>query len=427
VVLTTPRLEPLVLKLTPVLMPPILEIYVLWHPEDRQGQRVADALLDHFRGTTYSGLVGGAVEVYVRSAGWERRGGPPRPLPFVAELPRGLPRARLTAVVPVLGTRLSRAVADDPEWAAYIRTTCDVARTDKTVRVFPLCPHPTALEHSVLSELVPRRAYLPAHCVDDPAALCRELAHAIASMIGDPLEDRLQVFISHTKRHTPYDKADEVTRLLNVVREVIARRTRLAAFFDESDIPAGSDWYQKLLDEVRSSALLIIRTDMYAAREWCQREVLEAKRQGMPMVTLYAVRQLEERGSFVMDHMASVPLRGEAEDEWGRSIERALDQLVDEALKRALWKHQERLLRRQGFRWLLGNAPEPATLLPWLTTLPTKARRQRHLLVMHPDPPLGPDEAAVIDDLAVLAGFQPGVIDVVTPRTYASRGGRLGS
>jgi hypothetical protein len=60
-----------------VLIPPILEIYVLWHPDDGDGARIFTELFDHFHGTTFSGLVGGAVEVYERSQGWRGPGTPP--------------------------------------------------------------------------------------------------------------------------------------------------------------------------------------------------------------------------------------------------------------------------------------------------------------------------------------------------------------
>ena len=91
-------------------LPPVLEIYVVWHPDDIEGERLAEGLLDHFRGTPYAGLVGGAVEVYARSVPWGPGSDAPRPLPFQVPLPHNLPAARVTAVVPVVGARLARAV-----------------------------------------------------------------------------------------------------------------------------------------------------------------------------------------------------------------------------------------------------------------------------------------------------------------------------
>ena len=51
-------------------LPPILEIFVVWHPGDRDGRTVSDALMDHFHSRIFSGLAGGAFEVYNRSTGW---------------------------------------------------------------------------------------------------------------------------------------------------------------------------------------------------------------------------------------------------------------------------------------------------------------------------------------------------------------------
>ena len=58
--------------------------------------------------------------------------------------------------------------------------------------------------------------------------------------------------------------------------------------------------------------LLAIRTDLYASRDWCQREMLIAKRAGMPVVIMDALGRGEERGSFLMDHVPRVPLRPSA-------------------------------------------------------------------------------------------------------------------
>ena len=44
------------------------------------------------------------------------------------------------------------------------------------------------------------------------------------------------------------------------------------------------------------------------------------------------------------------------------------------------------------------------------------------MLVMHPDPPLGPSEMELIEQLFMLAA-NGGSVDVVTPLTYVNRGG----
>jgi hypothetical protein len=108
----------------------------------------------------------------------------------------------------------------------------------------------------------------------------------------------------------------DITALVTLVRDVIAS-THLDQFFDANDLQPGADWANALIEKASTSALLALRTDLYPSREWCQREVLTAKRHGMPIVILDAISYAEERGSFLMDHVPRVPIRYET-PEWNR-------------------------------------------------------------------------------------------------------------
>jgi hypothetical protein len=407
-----------------VLIPPILEVYVLWHPDDTDGARVAEALFEHFHGTTFSGLVGGAVEVYTRSASWAADGGPPRPMPFMEPLPNGLERSAVTAVVPILGTRLARVLDDNAGWRGYLDAMLAAAAADPTVGVFTLKVDDMAVAAgTILGDMFGAQQSLDPGGAADESVLCRDLAHSIGGLIGDPMGGRLRVFVSHTKRYSPDEEPDAVHELVRLVREVIGD-THLTAFFDEADLLPGVDWERELTAAAASSGLLAVRTDLYASRDWCQREVLAAKGADMPVVVLQALHRGEERGSFLMDHVPAVPLRGDSVEAKRESIEAALNQLVDEALKRALWRLQHRRLAGFGFDWLPANAPEPTTLIGWLASIEVPPNPDDRLYVMHPDPPLGNAEWAVISELLEVAGM-PHVVDIVTPRTFASRGGQV--
>jgi hypothetical protein len=63
------------------MLPPVLETYVVWHPDDHAGAQAAQELVEHVHGTLFTGLIGGAIEVYVRHQGWRRTGDAPRPIP----------------------------------------------------------------------------------------------------------------------------------------------------------------------------------------------------------------------------------------------------------------------------------------------------------------------------------------------------------
>jgi hypothetical protein len=408
--------------------PPILEIYVVWHPDDGPGSDFADWLTDHFHGPAFAGLAGGAVEVYRRSAGWNSPSGPPRPLPFMTPLPSGLPTAQITAVVPVLGRGLARAVRDSEEWRDYVAQLFDADQelnpgtgTATAVGVYPLLVPGADLAGSQLAALAARPQALPVEAARSSATVAREVAQAIAQRLhrdaGAPSDDRITVFVSHTKRHTSFE-LDAGPQLVERVRDVL-QSTRLDAFFDAHDIQTGQDWEARLDAEAGRNAFLMLRTDLYSSREWTQREVLAAKSHDLPFVALFAIREQEDRGSFLMDHVPVIPCPPSDPD---AAIERALNRLVDETLKSALWGAQRVYLQSHGFDWLPAHAPEPVTLAPWLQGRTSGGGPDLHII--HPDPPLGPRERDVIVDLCRLAGVG-GDIDVLTPRTYASRGGGI--
>lgn len=403
------------------MLPPVLEIFVVWHPGDDEGQQLATALLEHYHGTPYAGLVGGAVEVYSRSARWSPTSEAPRPLPFQVALPYDPPAARVTAVIPVVGVGLARAVEDEHSgWREYLENLLVSARAaHHRIGIFPIRLAGTV--DGALTTLFGDFQQLDEASAGDSSVLCREVSQAIAQLSDDGFGGRLTVFVSHTVRHSTAEEPDYVDEVVNLVRTTIGA-TRLQPYFDAADIQLGSDWDRELRSKAASSALLAIRTDLYAGREWCQREFRIAKQFGMPVVTLNAVRHSEERGSFLMDHVPTVRYDDRDIDSKRSSIEAALNLLVDGALRRAIWNLQDQSLHSEGVDWAPLHPPEPATAIPWMLKNGECLMEDDRVLVMHPDPPLGPDEAEVLEQLFEVAGARARV-DVVTPRTYSSRGG----
>ena len=198
---------------------------------------------------------------------------------------------------------------------------------------------------------------------------CRDLSQALAQFVSGDLRRQIKVFISHTK-HTANTELGDVNHLIELVRDVIAS-THLGQFFDANDLQPGTEWSTILTENAANGALLALRTDLYPTREWCQKEMLVAKRGGMPIVILDGVGYAEERGSFLMDHVPRAPIRFEG-GAWNRQdAYRALNILVDECLKRELWNQQRILAVGRAdlaiSRWA-PHAPEPITLIDWLET-----------------------------------------------------------
>lgn len=409
----------------------VLEIFVVWHPGDTVGQEAAEQIFEHFHGTIFSGLLGGAIEVYVRSNGWRCDQDAPRSIPFPsATPPNGLSTAHLVAVVPVLGNEFAAAVqAGSQEWWKFAQSiVASQHSAPDRVGVFPLLADDDAVHNTELGRMFNgyQRIAAPSSLADsEPLAdiTCRDLAQGIAQFAAGS-GARLNVFISHTKRASLGE--EDVLELIALVRTIISE-TRLRYFFDANDLQPGRDWDNELRTQASNSAFLALRTDLYATREWCQREMLIAKRHGMPIVVLDSLGIGEERGSFLMDHVPRIPVHQEA-GIWSKSdIRRGLNVLVDECLKRTLWNLQKKMADLHDeleIDWWAPHAPEPITLIQWLEDMAMAGlslKGTRALRILHPDPPLGRDEMNALQQIANLTGHR-GPFDVMTPRMLAARG-----
>lgn len=412
------------------MLPPILEVFVVSHPGDAEGEAVAQMLLERFRGNAYSGLIGGAVDVYVRSASaTDDPTGAPRPLPCVNGLPYGVPAPALTAIVLVAGTELAATLHKPGPWRDYVQGLVDARDYDpQHVGLFNVRTVPNVFDGTELGKIVGHIQGIGGEVEVGTdlfrTSMCRDLAQGIAQM-GNDTPDQITVFVSHTKRLSSVEE-QQVSALVALVREVIAN-TRLKDFFDAQDIQPNADWKLAIDAAAATGALLAVRTDQYSSRDWCQREVLTAKRAGMPIVILDALTEGEERGSFVMDHVPRTPARMEKKT-WRRDdVVKALGHLVDECLKRVLWRKQQEIAGEVDLRvdidWWAPHAPEPTTLVDWLDQhQDLTAQRKEPIVVLHPDPPLGPDEVDVLVQIARVANLHD-EIEFLTPRGLAARGG----
>ena len=415
------------------MLPPVLELYIVWHPIDSKGVEIAEEFFEHFHGSAFTGLIGEAVEVFVRSQGWHSNDDAPRPIPSEQDpLPNGIEPAQFVAIVPLIGTEMAAEVGSGTgPWHGYIEKMVQSAKEmPERVGLFPYLLNPGAADGTVLGALLNPYQQIAASPPDpdgesERTLRCRDLTQGVAQLLAKE-EGRLTVFISHTKRALPAP-AEGTAELITLVRQVIAN-TRLREFFDASDLQPGRDWETELQSKAATSALVAIRTDLYSSREWCQREILLAKNAGMPIVTMDALQIGEERGSFLMDHVPRIPVRT-TQDGWSKQhIYQALNRLVDECLKRVLWIHQKELSRDipgLDTAWWAPHAPEPLTLVHWLEEAEKAGilpEEDADVRILHPAPPLGPDEELVLQQLFALRR-QKGTLDVMTPRLLAARGG----
>lgn len=202
-------------------------------------------------------------------------------------------------------------------------------------------------------------------------------------------ECAITVFLSHAKS----DGA-------GIAREFVAHlheRSRLDSFFDAHDIAPGFPFAGEIEIRIGQSILLVIRTDAYGAREWCQREVLSAKRAGVPVVMVDALEGSERRSFPYLGNVPTIRFQGNDPNRH----ERVLDLLLDETLRQLHFRIRvERHLQdvRGSKPVILGSAPELVrfALHREAERRDGSAPRRRKRHVVYPDPPLSGPESDVL-------------------------------
>lgn len=465
--------------------PTVLDIYVIWHPKDKCGRDVFERLVNHYHSEHFSGLAGSAIEVFSRSYPRTTGCDAPAPIPTrcgTVDTTADDVQARyqdsasgtaspFTVIIPVIGRHMIKASEDrHSAWSRYLKsldTLRESASSAATpsVLIFPIigakgldtsAPFVKPLA-SCQGPVIGEEAYAAGEVTRGVGqAIIQHLLWHQAGMESISSDTRLRIFVSHAQADIP--EADRTgctttgvtTRVLNQIH-----RTHLLRFFDVFDLQTGEKWDEAIRERARTSALLMVRTDHYSSREWTQREVYEAKRAGVPIVCLSALSAGESRGSFLLDHVPTIacpqipkgwapPEGTQAEDPVDEAIVTALNRLVDEALKFALWRCQDisahvdaakasttpspsQSKNHPGFDCAPPTVPEPTVLLKFIQEHRDTFPHDSHFWLIHPDPPLLPAEQDFLVDLCVQAGYEKGQVHLLTPRSFFAAGGVLGA
>jgi hypothetical protein len=197
---------------------------------------------------------------------------------------------------------------------------------------------------------------------------------------------RVQIFLSHSKHD------DDGERIAILIRNRLNSDTNLAAFFDVLDIPPGLRFQSVLLKQVKQSAVVAIHTDSYSSREWCRREIIEAKRWNVPLVVANCMTNQDERA---FPYLGNVPIV-RMDPHLVNRIDLIIARLLDEVLKDFLWRCRVQLVGT-GDPTIVFVPRQPE--LVSLATLPSLTATPKPTIV-YPDPPLSGEEQQLFTDLA---------------------------
>ena len=198
-------------------------------------------------------------------------------------------------------------------------------------------------------------------------------------------QEKVQVFLSHTKHD------EHGARVTQSIRTWLNNETTLATFLDVQDIPAGVSFAPAIEYNIGQSVMAVIYTDCYSSRDWCQREILHAKRLQVPMLVVDCLQDADVRAFPYLGNTPTLRMDPDAMDR----MEYIASRLLDEVFNSLLWKlHVERLSNNQLNVAFMPRAPELVSLV----TRPELIRSNEWHIV-YPEPPLGEQETRLITNL----------------------------
>lgn len=107
----------------------------------------------------------------------------------------------------------------------------------------------------------------------------------------------IHLFLSHAK------KGETGAIYAKAIKHYIDT-TNMKNFFDASEISVGYQFDTEIINHINESTLIAITTDAYSSRYWCQREILEAKKNNRPIVSVNCLQVYEDR---IFPPAANVP------------------------------------------------------------------------------------------------------------------------
>lgn len=304
--------------------------------------------------------------------------------------------AETTAVI-ILG---DQGMTEDPSWVEYVALlSAEAEGQGLRMRVLPV-----AFERSAIGLTIEQAIRFDTFVGSEEAKatrlvseltleLCRMLRYYLVHLEhgGDSEEalngylEKVSVFLSHSKH------AGNGEAIARALRGYLHDGKGLASFFDVNDIPAGLPFDRVLLNRIRQSAVVAIHTDSFSSREWCRREIIEAKCHSVPLIVANCIGDRDERG---FPYLGNVPIVRMDPVRMDR-LDAVVGRILDEVLKDFLWKCRIKVAGAAGPD--VTFLPRPPELIS-LAALPTGA--VSNPVIVYPDPPLSREEQRLFEAVA---------------------------
>lgn len=360
-----------------------LSVFIVWHPDYKDGQRIANSLYSILCRDIQKPLIRSmGIPVYFRVTKAANKS-QPRAIDFI--------ESEYTAVIALV----SDEFVVDPEFGNYLEKVFDdcQAASDKR-RVYPVAISKNAFNFSKklssvnfirISETEESVLQIKSPILHELSRLLMNMKMATDETDSLTISPPITLFISHSKHDA--SKVDAVN-----FRDFINSKTQLKSFFDTNDIAYGSNFGDEIKKAAHESALVVFQSDSYSEREWCRIEVLEAKAVGCPIVIVNAIENGEKRAFPYLGNYPSIRFKNNFQDIIDLTLEQVLFNLYTKLFLDSLTNIYGVKTDR-----LLSTSPE---LFNFVQLKRQGFREGENFgLVVYPDPPLGSEEMDILNQL----------------------------
>lgn len=214
------------------------------------------------------------------------------------EIPKNIELKSEKAIIFLL---IDNNVVINDDWLTYYIAIYN-KMNDNGYCVIPVAIDEAALHINTFSQLNCIRAYQFKNSFYKENFLL-QITNAIYSWILNKKEctfgkeRNLKIFLSHTKVGLVGEKVAK--QIKNFIDNTI-----LNNFFDRTDLAINYEFDEEVINHIKDSAILLINTDPYLSRYWCQKEIIVAKENDRPIVAIDCLNIYEDR---YFPHATNIP------------------------------------------------------------------------------------------------------------------------
>jgi CHAT domain-containing protein len=223
---------------------------------------------------------------------------------------------------------------------------------------------------------------------DPRRATINEILLFLARTLGGAADGAAQLFISHAK--VDLARTDKAAEKLH---QYVVTETTGKAFFDKVSVLPGEELAEQLEREATQGVFVIVRGDLYSSRAWCRQELLLAKQQRLPIVTVELLSSGESRSAAYSGNGVTITWDRAAPDAAAAQV---LTLAMVERVRHLFFQAEaRRVIEAAG----LPNDTECLSRPPEvLDVVALRRRPESTIVLLHPDPPLPVFERTVLED-----------------------------